>query len=58
MVSYIPPLHNAAPIGITPAPKPFAKQTMSGAISSCSHANKVPVRPIPHMTSSRISNTP
>ena len=31
---------------------------MSGRTSSCSQANNVPVRPMPHITSSKISSTP
>ena len=37
------------------AAQPFAIAIRSGTTPSCSHACSVPVRPMPHITSSRIS---
>jgi hypothetical protein len=47
-----------APMGHSPRRGPWRSVTMSGAMPSCSQAKKVPVRPMPHMTSSRIRSTP
>ena len=51
-------LHQQAPIGAKPPPRPLAIAIRSGAMPSCSQACSVPVRPMPHITSSRMSRMP
>ena len=40
------------------APSPLPMAWMSGVTDSCSQAWRLPVRPVPHMISSRISSAP
>ena len=47
-----------APSGAYPLERPLAAIRMSGAMSQCSMAKFLPVRPMPVMTSSAISRTP
>ena len=48
----------AAPIGMTPPPKPFPSAIRSGTTPSCSQQNIFPLRPIPLWTSSKTSIAP
>ena len=41
-----------------PFASPFASTSASGATPSCSQAKKLPVRPVPHCTSSKMSKAP
>ena len=58
MASKIRASMSAAPMGWLPPPKPLATVTKSARAPSAVCAYKSPVRPMPHITSSRINKIP
>ena len=56
--SHVRGVPTQAPIGMTPPPKPLPSAIRSGVTPSCSQQNILPLRPIPHWTSSKTRRAP